>query len=108
MQAIRFVHAADLHLDAAFAGITREAPAELVRTLRESTFVALDRLAALCERERPDFLVIAGDAYNLEDRSLRAQLALRDACARLARIGVPVFIAHGNHDPLSSRLHGVR
>lgn len=108
MQTIRFVHVADLHLDAAFAGITRKAPAELVRTLRESTFVALDRLTVLCERERPDFLVIAGDAYNLEDRSLRAQLALRDACARLARVGVPVFIAHGNHDPLSSRLHGVR
>lgn len=108
MEVIRFVHAADLHLDAAFPGIAREAPAELVRIMRDSTFMALERLTTLCERERPDFLVIAGDAYNVEDRSLRAQLALRDACVRLQRIAVPVFIAHGNHDPLSSRLHGVQ
>lgn len=108
MEVIRFVHAADLHLDAVFPGIAREAPAELVRIVRDSTFIALERLTALCERERPDFLIIAGDAYNVEDRSLRAQLALRDACVRLSRIAVPVFIAHGNHDPLSSRLHGVR
>lgn len=107
MQAIRFVHAADLHLDAAFSGITREIPGDLGKKLHESTFVALARLIELCERERPDFLILAGDVHNHEDRSLRAQLALRDGCERLARAGVRVFIAHGNHDPLSSRLRNI-
>lgn len=108
MDSIRFIHAADLHLDATFRGVSREAPAELAARLSEAAFVALNRLFDLCEEERPDFLVLAGDVYNQEDRSLRAQLALRDGCLRLQESGVRVFIAHGNHDPLSSRLKMVQ
>ncbi len=108
MDVVRFVHAADLHLDAPFRGISREAPPELAACLREAAFTALKRLTDLCERERPDFLVLAGDVYNQEDRSLRAQLALHDGCRRLAGAGVRVFVAHGNHDPFPSRLKALR
>lgn len=104
MQAVRFVHAADLHLDTAFPGMAREVSPDLARELRDATFTTLERLVALCEAEKPDFLVLAGDIYNQEDLSLRAQLAVRDACERLGHLGIPVFLAHGNHDPLSSRL----
>ena len=106
--AIRFVHAADLHLDAVFAGISRDMPQETARRLHQATFDALNNLFALCERVRPDFLLLSGDVYNQEDRSLAAQLAVRDGCARLEKLGVPVFIIHGNHDPLSSRLKTVQ
>ncbi len=102
--AIRFIHAADLHLDAAFLGLARGLSPELARHLHEATFVALRRLVELCAREKPDFLVLAGDIYNQEEQSVRAQLALRDACETLNLLGVRVFLAHGNHDPLSSRL----
>ena len=37
----------------------------------------------------------------------KAQLALRDGCVRLQACGIPVFWAHGNHDPLDSRLKTV-
>jgi DNA repair exonuclease SbcCD nuclease subunit len=107
MYPVRYIHAADLHLDAAFRGIERESglrSAEAARLLREAAFTAAERLFALAEKERPDFLVIAGDIYNQEDGSIRAQLRLRDACARLLPFGVRVFLAHGNHDPLPSRL----
>ena len=104
MPDVRFIHAADLHLDAAFRGLAQDVPAELATRLHEATFTALARLVALCEKERPDFLLLAGDVYNQEDRSVRAQLALRDGCVRLEAIGVRVFIAHGNHDPYPSRL----
>lgn len=108
MQPVRFVHAADLHLDTAFPGLAREVSPDLARDLRDATFTALERLVILCEEERPDFLVLAGDVYNHEDLSVRAQLAVRDACERLGRLGVPVFLAHGNHDPLSSRFKTLR
>ncbi len=106
---IRYIHAADLHLDAAFKGLRRQSTSgtslgSLENTLTSATFTALERLVVLCERERPDFLLLAGDVYNEEDQSLKAQLALRDACARLQKISLPVYIVHGNHDPLSSRL----
>lgn len=108
MHPIRFIHAADLHLDAAFSGLSRDIPADLAERLRTATFTALRRLLDLCERERPDFLLLAGDVYNQEDASVSAQLALRDGFRRLEALGIPVFLAHGNHDPLSSRLRSVR
>lgn len=109
MDEIRYIHAADLHLDTPFRGLAQETGqgGRLARLLHDATFIALERLISCCEREKPDFLVLAGDIYNQEDHSVKAQLALRDGCARLERLGIPVFIAHGNHDPLSSRLASV-
>ena len=104
MSSVRFVHAADLHLDTAFPGLARDVSPDLARDLRDATFTALERLVTLCHEERPDFVILSGDIYNQEDLSLRAQIAMRDACERLGRLGIPVFLAHGNHDPLSSRL----
>lgn len=108
MPAFRFVHAADLHLDAAFAGVSRDLPPRLADRLHRATFTAWERLVELCLAELPDALLIAGDVHNHEDGSLRAQVALRDGCARLTDAGVRVFIAHGNHDPLTSRVKSLR
>lgn len=109
MDAVRYIHAADLHLDTPFQGLSREAAREghLTRLLQNAAGTALERLIRLCEAERPHFLILAGDIYNQEQRSIKAQLQLRDGCVRLQRLGIPVFIAHGNHDPLSSRLTSV-
>ena len=109
MDIVRYVHAADLHLDTPFQGLSRELVREgqLSRLMQEATFTALNRLFRLCEEQQPDFLVLAGDIYNQEQYSVRAQLALRDGCIRLRESGIRVFVAHGNHDPLSSRLSTV-
>lgn len=109
MSEIRYIHAADLHLDTPFSGISREASSsQLAKTLRNATFTALERLVRLCESQRPHFLVLAGDTYNRDDASIKAQLMLREACKRLDDLGIPVYIAHGNHDPLSSRLKSLK
>lgn len=109
MDAIRYIHAADLHLDTPFQGLSRETAqgGHLARLLHEATFTALERLFRFCEAEKPDFLVLAGDIYNQENHSVKAQLKLRDGCDRLNRLGIRVFLAHGNHDPLDSRLNAV-
>ena len=108
MNSLRYIHAADLHLDTPFLGLTRSDAGEALQAqLRDATFTALQRLFDLCEQLRPDFLVLAGDIYNQEEHSVKAQLALRDGCLRLQACGIPVFWAHGNHDPLDSRLKTV-
>lgn len=110
MDGIRYIHAADLHLDTPFQGLSRTAAqgGHLARLLQEATFKALERLFRLCETDRPDFLILAGDVYNEENHSVKAQLKLCDGCRRLRDAGVRVFLAHGNHDPLSSRLAAVQ
>ncbi len=100
MLKLRFVHAADLHLDSPFQGIRSEAPDYVTQMLHGATFVAYERIIELCLREQVDALLVAGDVYDGSDRSLRAQLKFLDGLERLDAAGVRSFICHGNHDPL--------
>ena len=97
---VTFVHTADLHLDAPFAGISSDDP-RVGRELADATYTAFTRVIDVCIERQVDFLVIAGDAYNAADKSLRAQLRFRAEMLRLAEVGIEVFVAHGNHDPAS-------
>ncbi|TJY41365.1 DNA repair exonuclease [Cohnella pontilimi] len=97
-----FVHAADLHLDSPFKGLTK-VPEAVRQRLRESTFEALRRLGNVVKQEGADFVVLAGDLYDAADRSLRAQLRLQRMLADWTAEGIGVFVVHGNHDPESGR-----
>lgn len=103
MHPFRFIHAADLHLDTPFTGMTG-VPDRLRSYLQESTFTALGGLVDLAVSESVDFIVISGDIYDASDSSLRAQLRLKEAWERLERHEIPVYVIHGNHDPLGSRI----
>jgi len=98
----RFIHAADLHLDSPFKGMS-SLPAAVRDTIKESTFLALRNLVDLAIAGRVDFVLIAGDVYDMADRSLRAQLRFRKAVEQLAEHKIRVYVAHGNHDPLDGR-----
>lgn len=99
MTSFSFVHAADLHLDSPFQGVTAQSE-RIAKKLRSATFEAFENIVKLCIDRRVDFLVVAGDVYDSEDRSLQAQLRFRDGLAQLASHGIQSFVAHGNHDPL--------
>lgn len=92
MESLRFVHAADLHLDSPFRGIG---------ALQPATLGALGRVVDHTIKAKADFLIIAGDIYDSKDRSLRALVAFRKEMERLAERNIPVYIVHGNHDPLN-------
>ncbi len=100
MSIIRFVHAADLHLDSPFTGLRNAAPEHVAQTLYDATFAAYENLIDLCIRERVDALLVAGDIYDGADRSLRAQHKFIDGLERLDSEGIRSFVCHGNHDPL--------
>ncbi|MDV6378390.1 DNA repair exonuclease [Sporosarcina sp. GW1-11] len=100
METIRFLHTADLHLDSPFKGMAAAGPDELAR-LQQSTFAAFDRFIAYAVEQRPDFIVIVGDIYDGEDRSLRAQIRFQQAMQRLEEAHIPVFLSYGNHDHLA-------
>ncbi len=100
MPAFQFVHTADLHLDSPFLGLSEVAPG-LQSILREATFQAFEGIIDLCLNREVDFLLIAGDIHDASDRSLRALTRLRQGFERLAEHHIPVFVCHGNHDPLT-------
>ena len=106
MTPFSFLHAADLHLDAPFKGLGRNAQ-WLSEELRQSVYTALENMVSLCLEKKPDALILAGDLHNGRESGIRAQFALRDACDAVAKAGVSVFVAHGNHDPLLSAVRGL-
>lgn len=102
MSTIRFIHTADLHLDSPFKGMSG-LPNERFDKLRESTFTAFANLIAYALETKPDFVMIVGDIYDGENRSLRAQMKFKEGMDQLDAAGIPVFISHGNHDHLSGK-----
>ena len=97
-----FIHAADLHLGAAFKGLDGE-DLPLRQIMGKSTFKALNNLVELCLKLKPQALLLAGDLYNPEAGALKSLGALKDAFNTLRQHNIAVFIAHGNHDPASAQ-----
>lgn len=100
MRKITFIHAADLHLDSPFTG-TRDLPRSLFQRVQESTFSALDTLITAALEHQVDFVLLCGDLFDGEDRSIKAQARLRRQLERLMEANIKVFLLHGNHDHLS-------
>ena len=94
---MRFIHAADIHLDSPLRGLEAYpgAPAE---RLRIATRQAFDRVVDLCLEERVDFLIIAGDLFDTEVKDFHAALAAAVQLRRLDQAHIPVYLILGNHD----------
>ncbi len=99
MNSITFLHIADLHLDSPFTGL-KNIPEGLFKRIRESTFLSFSRLIQVAIREKVDFVIISGDIFDTEDRSIRAQSRFKKEMQRLNDHNIQVFIVHGNHDHL--------
>jgi DNA repair exonuclease SbcCD nuclease subunit len=91
---MRFVHFADLHLDAPF----RRLPPEVGRARRQALRRALDATIQLAERERADAILCAGDLFEHDRITPDTINYLRE---RFGSAGRPVFISPGNHDWLA-------
>ncbi|HEX7055614.1 MAG TPA: DNA repair exonuclease [Bacilli bacterium] len=98
MNAFRFLHCADLHLDTPFKGMSA-VPDAIRQAIKNSTFAALQNVTQIALSENVDFVLIAGDLFDAAERSLRAQLFLRRELEKLSAAGIFVCIVHGNHDP---------
>ncbi len=97
---MKFIHAADLHIDSPLEKleIYDGAPAE---RLRAATRVALENLVAIAIDERVGFVVIAGDLVDGPWREMKTGIYLAAQMRRLGDAGIRVFLIRGNHDAAS-------
>lgn len=97
-----FLHASDLHLgvpskiDDGSRGLSVDDTAQIA----DEIWRAFDNLVQLAIMENVLFVVLAGDIYNDAEKQDKLQGKFRDALEELGKHGIPVFIIHGNHDPL--------
>jgi DNA repair exonuclease SbcCD nuclease subunit len=94
---MKFIHAADLHLDSPLRGLAAypDAPAERLRT---ATREAFQRLVSRSIAEAVDFMVIAGDVYDGDWKDFNTGLFFVRQMGLLRQAGIPVYLLHGNHD----------
>lgn len=91
---IKILHSADWHLDSPLQGRT-DAQADL---LRKGLLELPDRIATICRQEQCDLVLLAGDLFD----DTYSQSGYQALYRGLQEMGVPVFIAPGNHDPIGN------
>ncbi len=91
---MKFLHAADIHLDSPLAGLQARAE-PLTEELRHCTRQAFANLVDLAIEEGVAFVVIAGDLYDGDWKDFSTGLFF---AAQMQRLGRPCFLLRGNHD----------
>ncbi|MFS0671916.1 metallophosphoesterase family protein [Ornithinibacillus sp. 179-J 7C1 HS] len=103
---ISFIHAADLHLDSPFNGLS-DINQELFQEIRKSTFTALQNLVDTAIKKKVDFVLLVGDLFDNEKQSLKAQISLRNAFEELQRHHIEVYLSYGNHDFIEGNIYPI-
>ncbi|WP_052345883.1 DNA repair exonuclease [Paucisalibacillus sp. EB02] len=103
---ISFIHAADLHLDSPFKGLS-DIGETLFQEIRNSTFKSLDNLVKIAIKKRVDFVLLVGDLFDNEKQSLKAQISLRNAFEELQRHEIKVYLSYGNHDYIEGNIYPI-
>jgi predicted phosphodiesterase len=94
---VRFLHVADVHLDSPLTGLARRAsiPPEVLDGCTRRAFAnAIDLAIA----EEVDFVVIAGDLYDGDQKDFSTALCF---AREMKRLGRPCLMVRGNHDAAS-------
>lgn len=104
---MRFVHAADLHVDSPLRGLDRYEGAPALR-MRSATRGALENLVTLCIEERAAFLLLAGDVFDGGWKDYSTGLFFVGQMARLREAKIPVVLVRGNHDAASAVVKNLR
>ncbi len=99
MKGIRFIHTADFHLGSPLKAVGAISET-LQNSLRESAYSAIRNIVDTAIKHEVDFVVICGDIYDHEARSVKGNLFFAEQMKRLAGKGIPVFMIYGNHDPI--------
>lgn len=99
MKEITFIHAADLHLDSPFTGL-KNIPEHILLQIREAAFLAFQKIVNEAIYRKVNFILLAGDLYDGENRNLRTQVRFRREMEKLQQKNIEVYIIHGNHDHL--------
>lgn len=88
---LKIIHAADLHLDSAFAALNNEQ----ARERRAHQRKLVQRIIEIGNEEQVDIILLAGDLFDGQNAYFETAEALSTA---FAKSRAKIFIAPGNHD----------
>lgn len=97
---IKFIHAADIHLDSPLHMVSayEGAPMEALQNAARRSF---ENLIEMAIQEPVDFVLLAGDLYDGDWKDYNTGLYLVSQLRKLREAGIPVLMVAGNHDAVS-------
>ncbi len=97
---MKFIHAADIHLDSALHGLEHYEGAP-IEEIRSATRRAFDNLVELAIDEGVAFVLLVGDLYDGDWKDYNTGLFFMERMGRLRDASIRVFVVAGNHDAAS-------
>lgn len=94
---VKFIHAADLHLDRSFEGLAGMSVDSQMEFLEVNQKV-LENIVDAAIQQEVDCLLFSGDTFHQSRPSLRTQKHFFEQMSRLSDRQIPVFLIFGNHD----------
>ena len=104
---MKFLHAADIHLDSPLKGL-EEYDGAPIDVIRGAPRRALENLVDLAIRESVDFVVIAGDLYDGDWRDFNTGMFFVRQMSKLREAGIRVYLIAGNHDAINTMTRRMR
>ncbi len=101
MSRIRFIHAADLHLDSPLTGL-RSVDENTASHLHRASRRAVENLVHAALENQVAAVVIAGDLFDGPVKDASAGLWIESQFKRLLRERIAVVLIRGNHDAISN------
>lgn len=94
---MKFVHAADIHLDSPLQSLVLQDQTQITR-MRRACRDAFEGLVDFSIEQQVAFVLLAGDLYDHDSPNMQTAVFLRNQLARLEQNGIRVVIVKGNHD----------
>ena len=95
IEPFRFLPTGDLHSDGSVIGLSSEASPDVLAVLRGATTEAWRSVVRAALEHEVDFVVVAGDVFEVASPTLLGQSRFRDALAELAEARIPTPMARG-------------
>jgi DNA repair exonuclease SbcCD nuclease subunit len=94
--AVKFIHTADLHLG---SRLQINNDSNLDNDYQEAVYNSFAKIVNQAIENEVHFVLIAGDVFDNEARSVRATRFFKEQCLKLNENDINVYIINGNHDP---------
>ncbi|MGM0445203.1 MAG: metallophosphoesterase family protein [Bacillota bacterium] len=94
---VNFIHTADLHLGSRIKINTNSF--DIDANIYNAVYNSFKKIIDTAINKSVDFIIISGDIFDNESRSVKATRFFINQCSRLEKENIGVYLINGNHDP---------
>lgn len=99
-KSIKFIHCADIHLGS-ILHVRRKTDKDFKKIINEAVYNSFKRICESAIQLNVDFILISGDIYDKEARSVKGNSFFVNECRHLEKSSIEVYAIGGNHDPVN-------